>query len=1000
MNNKNYLNKLALAFAAVYGMHTPVWADNSSGSIYGQAKAGSTITLVSPQTGLKRQVTADANGRYRFVALPVGKYQVSSSGEKFDVNVNIGTGTNVAFGGDNTEVISVVGQRIAAIDTSSVESTTVFSADELSSLPVPRNLTSVALLAPGTVAGDTGFGDKKDGFYAAIGGASVAENGYYLNGFDITNARTLLGFATLPFEAISQQQIKTGGYGAEYGRSLGGVINVVSKKGSNEWEFGASAYLAPSAWRASARDAVSIDPGTKKYQAYRSADTTDTRNYVLQGGGPLLEDKLFIYSAVELVDNEWHDYQPATHNSGRITMAEETTSPRGLLKLDWHITENHLFEFTGLLNKRKVHQVDYQKPEAEAFSGHHGTDILADRQRNDGGNLLIGKYTGIITDDFTLSATVGRLYAEIFDTPDQLEGWECPRVWDGRTNPALDYKGCWNTQQVDIRDPNFGPNTDQRVAFRLDAEYRFGDHTLRAGVDMDEWESGVAGKLQTGVGHNNYYYRYYKTGPNGGTVNLVKLPANTEYIRTWDRGTASAKYTVQNSAFYLEDSWQLTEQWLIYGGLRLEGFENTNADGVNFVEAKNNVAPRLGFTYDLAGDSSQKVFGTLGRYYIPVAANTNIRAAGVEWFDTRYWLHTSAEDPKTGAPVQLGPEIGKFIPADRSAANPATIAASNLSPMYQDELILGYQAELNDEWTGGVKYINRQVGDGMDDYCSAQPFVDWAKDKGYKDFDYHSLAHCIIMNPGKDLQMMIDIAGDGVLVDSTVPNSYLKLPEYKREYQGLEFTLGRAKSDGWYLQASYLLSFSKGNAEGYVNSTLEQDDAGLTQDFDHERFMTNTEGYLPNDRRHALKLFGGFDLTDELMISATLNVTSGRPVNCNGYVPLDGLGVDQSNLGNYAASAFYCVNDKGEAKATTRGQFGRTPWTKDLGLSLRYIPSWANDQLEAQLNIQNLLNSSTVTKYNETGDYGRTETRKNLNFLTPTDFQAPRYAEVVLRYKF
>jgi hypothetical protein len=256
------------------------------------------------------------------------------------------------------------------------------------------------------------------------------------------------------------------------------------------------------------------------------------------------------------------------------------------------------------------------------------------------------------------------------------------------------------------------------------------------------------------------------------------------------------------------------------------------------------------------------------------------------------------------------------------------------------------------------------------------------------------------MNPGKDLQMMIDIAGDGVLVDSTVPNSYLKLPEYKREYQGLEFTLGRAKSDGWYLQASYLLSFSKGNAEGYVNSTLEQDDAGLTQDFDHERFMTNTEGYLPNDRRHALKLFGGFDLTDELMISATLNVTSGRPVNCNGYVPLDGLGVDQSNLGNYSASAFYCVDDKGEAKATSRGQFGRTPWTKDLGLSLRYIPSWANDQLEAQLNIQNLLNSSTVTKYNETGDYGRTETRKNLNFLTPTDFQAPRYAEVVLRYKF
>lgn len=991
--HKNLPLKLsAIALAVGFGFATPAFADNSSGSVYGQAKAGSTVTVVSADTGLTRQVTVDSNGRYRFASLPTGKYKVTSDGQTREITVAIGTGSAVSFEEGGTEVITVTGSRISAIDVTSVESSTVFTADQIDMLPVGRNLTAVALLAPGTVAGDTGFGNL-----ASFGGASVAENGYYLNGFDITNGRTLTNFANLPYDAVGQQQVKTGGYGAEYGRSLGGVVNVVSKKGTNNWEFGAAAYLKPKSLRASAKDAYSYDPAVKNYQVYRSADDRDNKSYVVQGGGPLIEDTLFIYGMLEARDNERNDYDNG--NSGRNTFNETMDSPMALLKVDWNINEHHIVEFTGLRNKTETRQIDYTKPAVESHTPYHGTQTN-DRIFHSGGNILIGKYTGIITDDFNISATIGSIKNEIYTTPDRLDGWECPRVWDGRTNPALDYMGCWNQSQASLRDTTFGPDTDERLAYRLDLEYKLGDHTIRAGLDLDTWTSGVAGTVFTGVGHNNYYYRYYRVGASGSTVNGVRLAPGTEFVRTWDAGSGSAEYEVENSAFYVEDSWQFTDNFLIYAGLRSEGFTNTNASGEEFVSAKNNIAPRLGFSWDVNGDSTKKVYGTLGRYFIPVAANTNIRAAGLEWFDTRYWLFDGRTDPKTGAPVQLGAEIGTFTAPPRVAADPGTIAVTDLKPMHQDELILGYQAELFDAWSGGVKFVTKKVQDGMDDYCSHQPFIDWAKDKGYTKFDYHSMAGCIIMNPGRDFKLMVDINNDGNLVESVIPNSYIKLPEYDRTYNALEFSISRDKQDGWYMNASYTLSKSEGNIEGYVNSTLVQDDAGLTQDFDHERFQTNTDGYLPNDRRHVLKVYGGYDITDEFSVSANLNIGSGRPVNCNGYVPLTGLGVDASGLTNYGPSAFYCVDDKGVSQPTKRGQEGRTPWTKDLGLTLSYIPEWAGDKLTLQATVYNLFNTQEVIKYNETGDYDRATTRKNLNFKTPTNFQAPRSVDLTVRYTF
>src|SRR5690606_11451819 len=86
-------------------------------------------------------------------------------------------------------------------------------------------------------------------------------------------------------------------------------------------------------------------------------------------------------------------------------------------------------------------------------------------------------------------------------------------------------------------------------------------------------------------------------------------------------------FEVKQYAYYLEDRWQINDRWLLTLGLRNESFENYNADGVVYVEQKNQWAPRIGASWDVHGDSSLKVFANAGRYHLAMPNNVARRAA-------------------------------------------------------------------------------------------------------------------------------------------------------------------------------------------------------------------------------------------------------------------------------------------------------------------------------------------------------------------------------------
>lgn len=970
---------MPLAVAAALTLSAPVLAQtNTTGSIFGQAHAGGKIIIENINTGAKREIEVGSNGTYRVTRLNNGVYRVTevrqdgTTAVRDNVTVNIGTGTavNFVFEGEAQEldIVSVYGIAVNPIDVSSVESTTILTEQQIDRLPVSRTTTDVALLAPGTVRGDSRFGNL-----ASFGGASVAENVYYINGFNVTNIVTGTAFNQLPFEAVSEFQVKTGGYGAEFGRSLGGVMNVISKRGGNEWHFGGNAIWSPNGPRGE-RVRWIKDPTTGEWTSVFVNSYDEQLTYNVYASGPIVKDRLFVYALVQGRDDQAHRFGQTTQYIRKVD------TPQYFVKVDWNINDDHTLELTGFRDKVEEKYRYWNSP--VPYGRERGSERLPDMYTS-GGDNWIAKWTGNFTDNFSLSAMYG---VGKYDRSSDIGSAGCPAVQDQRSSPVRSY-GCWSTSAID--DPNAN---DKRTAYRVDAEWFLGEsHTLRFGLDHETYET-TGGLSYSGPDRTIYLIRTLNPGStlNNGYTNTTGAPIDYVYNRTFFNG---GTFEIENSAWYIEDSWQITDNFMAYLGLRNEGFKNMNADGDPFIDISDTWAPRLGFSWDVRGDSSFKIFGNAGRYYIPVYGNTNLRLAGAEtdYFEYYVWDGTFSNDiyeiPGRGA--MLGPRL---TISNGETPDPRTVVDPEIDPMYQDEFIAGAQYQLTPDWAVGIRGIYRELKSGIDDTCSGEYAYNWALANGYSEDQAAAIGdtvdHCFLYNVGADLHAYVDLEGTGSLTLVTIPAEGLGLPKAKRSYRAVELYFERTWNDVWYLQGSYTWAKSYGNTEGYVKSDIGQDDAGLTQDFDYPGLMEGAYGPLPNDRRHTLKLFGAYQVADEWRLGFNYLIQSGRPKNCIGYYAGDA----DSVAIQYGAASFYCNNE-----LTPRGSQGRLPWQHQLDLQLTYEPNWL-DGLRFSLDVFNVFNDKTVRVVRETGESARGT--PSPTYLEPLDWQPPRQLRFTVEYHF
>lgn len=989
------INKLAGATVALVLAVTmaagsrPAAAQASEGSIYGKVGPGATVTITSADSGIARSITAESNGSYTASRLPPGQYTVASGGKTVTVLVSIGSGTKADLD-QMLATVDVVASTVKAIDFTSTETNFVMTQEQVQALPVPLNVNAIAALSPTVIRGDGGLGA---GNLPSFAGASVAENAYYVNGFDVTNIRNFLSYADLPFEAIAQQQVKAGGYGAEYGRSLGGVISLVTKRGTNEFKGGVSLVWNPADLKGTGHNVLDREADRAgKYWLFQKANTSESATLNAYLGGPIIKEKLFFFALVQRPESHADSYGETT------SLRQSTSSPTGMLKLDWNINESNTFEVTGIYNKSRTDLIDYTNPTGTFYATNH-LGVPKHSYVWSGGSVLTAKYTGYISDNFNVSLQGGQVkdLAGTNYKGARSQGQTCPVVIDNGTNA-----GCWNFANSRVSDPFFPDDQDKRTAGRFDVEYTLDRHTLRAGLDYQKFESAAAGSSYSG----GVYYRYYTVSATGKINGVGGFAPGSQYVRELFYDNTSGNYEVINNAFYLEDNWKLNDRLVVYAGLRSESFDNRNGNGVSFVKKDNLLAPRLGFSLDMDTEQPTKLYGNAGRYYIPVASNTNIRATRAERYLYSYYTFTG-RDATTLTPSGLTKVGATTVLSPGVLADPSTIADTSLKPMSQDEFILGVQRTLDNKWTVGVKAVYRKLNNGMDDYCDHTALDRWAAGQPFAaTLDSYQFG-CALVNPGQPMTIGLDVKGDGKYALYTIPASFTGLDKYTRDYKALEFAFERPWDGKWSLRGSYVLSRSFGSGEGYVNSTIDQADAGVTQDFDFGSFDDGSTGYLPNDRRHVLKLFGNYGLAPTLRLGYNFSLQSGRPLSCIGYVPPTVS--DFAGASAYStASTYYCLNDKGVSELHNRGTFGRTPWTKQLDLQLAYEPKnfVHTGKFTVLADVFNVFNSTTPTELNEIRDYSRgttnslTGNRVSLNYGLPQRYQAPRSVRLSMRYTF
>lgn len=962
----------------------------------GQALAGATVEIRSNDQGFTRTATTASDGSYRIPQLPPGSYTFTISATGFDTFTDNAvvlsqnsasnsfrlatTGTasaDTAAGGD----IVVTGSRVQTADFDRTTTGAVINLGELQTrVPVARSLRDVILLAPGTTQGQSGA-NAAFANQTGISGSSFTENAYYVNGLNITEFRQGFAPVTVPFDFYDTVDIKTGGFQAEFGRATGGVVNATTKRGTNEFHGSVLFNWEPD-------DLQQDVPNT--YLADNDGDVTNRTDTVFQLSGPIIKDRLFFYGLYNFRDvTSQNGATGAATAAGVLTPAnnrstlQRTTSPFYGGKLDAILFEGHrlegtYFNTTQLTNTfTTVYNSDTNQ--RGRFTG--GSNVRS------GGENYVGRYTGTFAPWLTLSAAYGvnknRAGSLPLDTVN-------PNITDNRSGTP---------SSVGNPSNSITTNDDKREFYRGDVDLYFqllGSHHIRGGYDREDL---TATQISSPIGAGTYNY-YTVTTTNDRT----SLPIGTQYatVRFFENG---GSFGTRNEAFYLQDSWSLFQDRVtLQLGIRNDRFTNKDANGVPFYESGDQWGPRLGFTADPLGDGRNKIYGSFGRYFVPIAANTNIRGAGRELDYTKFNILNGVNadnSPILGAPIltvansRACPDTGVAnctVTADGQVSDPTAFIAQGLKPQSLDEYILGFERRIGSRVRVGLNFTYRKLGQVLEDVAIDQAAIAYCTAQGFSADDcgeiYTGFAQYVLVNPGTDAAIQLLGLPDGTTPVVNFTAAQLGYPKATRTYKALTATFDREFDGVWSLSGSYTYSSLRGNYEGGAKSDVGQADTGATQDFDQPGLTLGSYGYLPGHRRHNIKLYGSYQIGEAVTLGANGLLQSPKKFGCIGVVP---DAIDPFAAG-YGAAGNFC-----QGVATQRGRSFESDWRKELNLTVNFrVP--VDFDASIRFDVFNVFNTKSKLDFDEFGDLDSGSI--NPNYRAPLVYQTPRSARIQFRVGF
>jgi hypothetical protein len=715
----------AVACAALLAVPFAAHAQSASGVLEGkvidekgEAVPGATITATNAATGVERTTTSESDGSFRFGALPAATYNVKIELAGFATVTQEGVVLNVAS--KRTLEVSLKSAKVAEEITVTSEAPlianepsigTVISQSELENLPLNgRQFANVAVLAPGSTLGYNSDPTKPGQLVVQIDGGTGRNVNYIMDGGDNTDDTIGGALQNFNLEAVQEFKIQTMSYKAEYGRSSGGVLSVVTKTGTNE--FKGSAYYSYRDDSLNSKTESEKRNGIDK-QAY-SRDT-----YGASLGGPIVQDKVHFFATYEKTKRDTN-YVVAT--GGLFPTIDGTVAPTPFedqlitAKATWDINPQQF------LQVRYGYQKNSDVYGAGPLTAPSGIAALTNKYSS----YLVGHTAQIGAD--MVNEFVGQ-YTK-FDNSIQPSTSEPNQTFPSGFTFGESALAPQTTNQVkyQYRDDFSWASTlgGKRNDFKAGAQYL---HEPTLGGDFTTGTAGIfihtADNLNSPIGVIQVY-----GGFAGDKTPVDEIGGYVQDDIAWnDRLTINVGVRYDKWTGYDLDQrgsgfWQTLQAQRTFSEPYLKDFWGD--DGV-LDEDTDNYAPRLGFTWDVQGDGKHLLRGGYGTFYNFPYTNATILFPALS-VQSLYGEVYHLEDPNgiknpDGSFFQPGDPLPSEGVVSDLGFGSRDVASPRRGTPYSDQLSLGYSWQASNRLGLNFEAVHSDYHD-LPYRFRANPFVD------------------------------------------------------------------------------------------------------------------------------------------------------------------------------------------------------------------------------------------------------------------------------------
>jgi hypothetical protein len=815
--------------------------------------------------------------------------------------------------------------------------TVKISKEMFEKLPKGRDFLSLVPLVPG-INRESLF----DGI--SITGASSAENRYYIDGIDTTTLFTGESGLRVNIDFIDEVQVRTSGISAEYEGSTGGVIHVVTRGGGNEFHGAAKLYFDGSALNGKPRPTLRVkhfDDSVAEYVTYPE-DTWTRIEPGISLGGYIVKDKLWFFSSfmpkfvsTKRDGSDWPlpggtIFYGDTHTSGSNEFTRKDTFYAGSLKLTAQPAKNLRVTLNGILDyhefKGDLPAEDGGNPEKEYSSVEYQYPVFG----------LGGSIDYKVADNLRMSLKAG------YYRSNEKELWipDFPFLTHLRSNADIPgippefivYPIIYIVPPSPYYTYQITKNIHTRLSGSFDLSYDFnlaGEHTIKAGFQAVR--QGIDKDASAPRNIKRFYWCDDYHSSNGETI-----PTTMGYVAVIDPLGVVADVHGTRLAFYLQDTWTIGRKLTLNLGIRAEkeeipSFAGDNDPAIHFGFA-DKIAPRIGFSYDVLGDSGLTIFGGFGVYYdVMKMALPEENYGGfkyvIHYYDIVNWDWISgfpeAEHPQTG-----GYEGGQYFETINWRPVSFDTTQPDLKPFRKDEFTLGIRKTLGDACTISATFLHNYIVNAIEDIGVQTPHGE----------EY------FIGNPGSG---WIQEKYNEAIAVGNMPEG-VRSVEAVREYTSLTINLDRKFKNNWFGGLSYTWSRLYGNYSGLVSSDENiRKEPNVQRYFDswflsYNQYGEEFLGLLRTDRTHRFKCYGAYAFDFGLTMGFSAYAMSGIPLQTE--IRLNGLG------------GFYPLGRAGE---------GRTPWLWQIDLYAEYNLNVSDRfTLQFNVNVTNLTDNDTaLTQY-------------------------------------